>query len=102
MQGQQSWAASPVVTVCVMEVTKPVIDPKTLRTAVVIAVPMIIGILEVLQAYQGKVTLSDPGFWIKMVQIVGAGLFGKEALTGSNDVRLDQLPLEWQGKTDLQ
>lgn len=85
-----------------MEITKPSLDPKVLRAAVIVAVPIIVGVLQVLELYRGKVTLTDPSFWIKIVQIVGAGLFGKEALTGSNDVRIDQLPLEWQGKTDVQ
>lgn len=77
------------------EVTRPAIDPKVLRAAVVVAVPTIIGVLEVLELYHGKVDISDPAFWIKMIQVVAAGLFGKEVLKRRGDYTADELPREW-------
>lgn len=79
---------------------KPAIDPKALRAAVLVAVPILIGVLEVLQAAQGKVSLTDPALWIKLIQIVAAGIFGKEVLVGSDQIRVGQLPIEWQRNTD--
>lgn len=79
---------------------KPAIDPKALRAAVLIAVPILIGVLEVFQAYQGKVSFSDPALWIKLIQIVAAGLFGKEVLMRRGDIPIEQLPLEWRQSTE--
>lgn len=95
MQGQRVGGGS------VLELRmKPSIDPKALRAAVLVAVPILIGVLEVLQAAQGKVSLTDPALWIKLIQIVAAGLFGKEVLVGSDQVRVSQLPVEWQRNTE--
>lgn len=79
---------------------RPSIDPKALRAAVLVAVPILIGVLEVLQASQGKVSFTDPALWIKLIQIVAAGIFGKEVLVGSDQVRVSQLPVEWQRNTE--
>ena len=85
------------------EFTKPAIDPRALKAAVLVAVPILIGVLEVLQASQGKVSLTDPALWIKLIQIVAAGVFGKEVLKGSTHFSADELPVEFvERKTDPQ
>lgn len=82
---------------------KPAIDPKALRAAVLVAVPILIGVLEVFQAAQGKVSFTDPALWIKLIQIVAAGLFGKEVLKGQTHYSVDELPMElFERKTDPQ
>jgi hypothetical protein len=78
-----------------MTIAKPVLDPKVLRAAVAVAIPILIGMLEVLELYHGKVTLTDPAFWVKMIQVVGAGLFGKEVLKRQGDYSADELPRDW-------
>lgn len=73
---------------------RPVINAKTLRAAVLVGVPTVIAVLQVVEFYEGKPMLSDPSFWIKVIQVSAAILFGKEVLVGKTQVSEDELPLE--------
>lgn len=69
---------------------KPSLNPKTLRTALLIVGTMLVAIGEAPQLH-GLV----PDLYQHLMAIIGTALLGKELMARSGDIASDELPIEW-------
>lgn len=69
---------------------KPSLNPKTLRTALLIVGTTLVAIGESPQLH-GLV----PDLYQHLMAIIGTALLGKELLQRSGDIASDELPAEW-------
>ena len=83
---------------CVVRM-KPVVSGKALQAAVVVFGGILVIVGEALVGVPG---LIDPR-WAVLIATIGGLLAGKEGMSRTNDIPINQLPLDWQErKTDPQ